>query len=869
LTTEAICSQLPEIKNLEIKENPIRCEKQIQKEELINTEVDSTSALLLYLYKEANNNYIGNNLSTAYELYNQFIKITLAKDNEKKLWIEIRISLSYMSSISLKLNNIGNSTRLLKEALGITLKYNKIDFENIFYFLIKIARNYQLIFDYYLALDYLKQAELVSKSSKIIPLIDIADLNDRIAMCFLHLNQDDKAQEYIDEAIKTNTKYDYIEDLAKCYNNVALVQQSQKKYTKALDNYKKSLSTYEILSDSNSIAFVLNNIGNYYLEKESLDTSKIYYDRSLRIRETLLNLNKEFLIHSYNNIANINNKLGKIDSALFYNNLAINYNFNELILDESARYHSGTDYIMSISDRIEINLAYFQRTNNKKYLIESFYLFSPTINNFINELEKYTSIISSNDFISKNKRFFDNSISSAHLLDSIEKTNYPRSILISETYKTLCLINLNSEICIIKPDSIIPSNFNRYNIYSQLQQKLFGISSSSTGPNNISIIDSLIKTTIAIDKIYNESSDIAKSTFQIYFANLFEFIILYVKNINQNQLIIDYYFTNDKIFIHTISNSKIICQTTPLNKDFSDAIHNYPYSIKSINNKLFKHLGSILSITLLSPIKERIVNFDDITIITDDLITEIPFETLPWYQSRLLKHEYFLETKDISYRHTLLKRNNQKSSLAKVYTQDFFGIAPFELKDTTHHNLNGSAKEIYDINDIFDSFNLSTKYLIGKDATFNNFIIQSLNSRILHFSTHSNLNESNSSLSFLELFPIERQSYLNFYQLSNIPFHNDLLILNACESGKNLLTSSTGNISFIKGLFNSDINNYICTLWKIYDDPACVFILDFYKILMEGENYKKSLSLAKRNFIKSKTFNDPIFWSSFVLYENN
>lgn len=832
-------------------------------------EKDSIANKIKEIYLEGNKAYISEKLELALQLYNQFIKIAKLNNKEQLLWQEIRISLSYISSIYISQSNIEKSTNFLKRALEITLKYEPIDYINSYFFLFKIAKNYYKQNDFPNALEYYDQAKSILSTSNEIPLTDKALLYNNIGLCYLKLGIDNQSQKYLEESLKILLELGEQGNIAICYENIGLVEQSKKKYTEALDSFKRSLAKYESLNNNDEIAFLENNIGNLYLEKESYDTCKYYYEKSLEVRKKSPNTSPQDLVQSYNNVAYINLKKQNIDSALINNKLAFNHNLKNQNSESAIGNYSTPDYLISVADRIEINSKVFEQTKNPEVLIESHQLFLNTIRIMLNQIRNFNSIFAPNLYLNKNKRIFDASILSAFKLDSVIKSDFPKTIIISEIFKGLSLLNYPSEIRNLQSGSMSKSIAGYYKNYYQLQSMLTANDGFSVDSINVATIDSLISNSLKIDFQKQCSLETLSNNITRYYETIQDSLTYSTQHISGERILVDYYMTSNTLFIHTITDSKVICKAVPINDILREAIMHYPISIISMDLSTTTTLGRIISNSLLDPIMENLADYRKIVFIPDEGLAGIPLETLSVITQPTLVSHYLIENKDISYRFSILNRNYSQLPITRNHEVDFFGIAPFSVEDYPSNNLSGSAREIFEINLLYIKNSLKSKSFIGKEATYENLINGPVSSRVMHLSTHSDINKLNSNFSFLELFNSNSESSLYFPVLSSIPFNNDLMILNACDSGKNMVSSSTGFVSFLRGLLNNSTQNYICTLWKIYDEPSYYFIKGFYDNLLKGNSYNKSLALAKRNFIKSKTYNDPIFWSSFILYENN
>ncbi len=829
---------------------------------------DSISGLLKRIYLEANRSYAANNLPVAFELYNKFLTLTLDTDYEVKLWKEIGISLSYMSSISQINENIESSLQYLMEGLEITLKYDLSDYQTVFYLIFNIARNYYAQGDYYNALDYYRQAEALTTTSKIIADANKGLLFNNIALCLYKTGMLVESQDYLDNAIIIQTQLGEFEDLASLYNNLGLVFQSMKQYEKALFFLLNSAAIYDSISNDTKSAFEINNIGNLYLEQESYDTCQYYYKKALNIRKKSSQNNRIDLIQSLNNVAYSFVKKHLSDSAIRYNNLAIEKNKRPPNQEYINDFYSIPDYLITQADRIEINLLLYNQTRDKSVLLDSFNLFPYTISILISQLEKLNSKFSSNNLIKKNKRFFDLSMVSAHILDGIEGSKSLKTLIISETYKSLSLLDFPSEVLNLESDSIRENEARGNKIYYQLQQKLFMNSNISVSDRTLTI-DSLINNTIRQASENRELSKLVYLNITNYYNDLSSSIFSKCQKLKDEDAFLDYYMTTDSIYIHVITQKQIIGYSLPFEFSLKDAIEQYPFSLKSIDSNLSESLSKTISKSLIEPISDLIKDLPSLIIIPSDIIMEIPFETLRCTGPQLKKGKYFIEGIDLCYKVSFLNRNYSNLNKLGDYKYDFIGIAPFEINDTIKNNLNGSINEIIEIQQLLANNKYKTNAYLGKEATSETFIKGCLNAKILHISTHSRINRKYSNFSKLELYPFENELSLSIPVISTLPFNNELIVLNSCESNKNLVNKTDGFVSFFHAILNPYVSNYICTVSKIYDEPSHIFILDFYNNLINGESYRQSLAHSKRNFINSELYHDPIFWSSFLLYENN
>ena len=63
------------------------------------------------------------------------------------------------------------------------------------------------------------------------------------------------------------------------------------------------------------------------------------------------------------------------------------------------------------------------------------------------------------------------------------------------------------------------------------------------------------------------------------------------------------------------------------------------------------------------------------------------------------------------------------------------------------------------------------------------------------------------------------------------------------------------------------MNSTPSRLWEVADEPTKDFMVAVYRrVVRKKMSYGAAITETKREFIKSPEFNDPYFWSAFVLY---
>ena len=212
--------------------------------------------------------------------------------------------------------------------------------------------------------------------------------------------------------------------------------------------------------------------------------------------------------------------------------------------------------------------------------------------------------------------------------------------------------------------------------------------------------------------------------------------------------------------------------------------------------------------------------------------------------------------------------------------------------------------EIKAISDEISKYeNINTTRFTGLSGTENSFIsLSNSNIDILHLATHGffySEDEANEKKSMLAKYFNPNQSsedkalirsglifsganiaikgdsipeqmedgILTALEISNMNFHNlDLVVLSACETGKGEYNSE-GVFGLQRGFKLAGAKSILMSLWKVDDMATNLFMSEFYKNYLAGENKNISLNKAQEFVRSHQEFSDPKYWAGFILLD--
>jgi CHAT domain-containing protein/tetratricopeptide (TPR) repeat protein len=334
------------------------------------------------------------------------------------------------------------------------------------------------------------------------------------------------------------------------------------------------------------------------------------------------------------------------------------------------------------------------------------------------------------------------------------------------------------------------------------------------------------------------------------------------KNLSNKSAILSYHLIEKKLIIFCIKKEEFSYTQQSIDTSFYNYITLFKKSLNNLN-VAEKYNGSEFSSNLykqiIKPIWNKINNINELLIIPDDELNNIPFEALTDEEGN-----YLLRKFSIQYQYsTALLRDEIKTNIYNTYT---FALAPFtDIENTDFPKLTYSKKEVE---------NIGGNILIDAFATKTNFLKNINKNGVLHLATHTVVNDTIPEKSFIAFYPAigmqtdENNLYLQ--EIYNLKLDSTkLVILSACETGTGKLSKGEGLMSLSRAFTYAGCPNIISSLWKADDKSTAWIIQRFYHYYNDGINAAPALQKAKFDYIQSpeieKRFKSPKYWAHLVL----
>jgi CHAT domain-containing protein len=807
--------------------------------------------------------------------------ITLSRNDEKP-FETYKIAHNF-SLISYKTKNLKDAINYAQIAISIKKEHNEYDSDYVdslyrLGFFSSRNSNYELAFSSY--------NEIIN--------LEINPIKIGLSYCDIGHNfflQNDyyESISYFKKGINKLESINAYKNLLHVYENLSEVY-NELSDKASLDSKLEILKKASDLENKINISLedrlrINNSYSNLYSNKLTYNFKKAKYYLRENLKISLENNYDTFLQSTYNNLANIYN-LEKKDSALYYANKAISKSINNKSLalsyfQKSDYYKNKGNYIeglkniqKSIDIKIDkeydyktpLQLKVLNETNDKDqlllYLVQKnklLYLQNAKKNDkpylelalqhvlvadsLIDKIQDEITNATKLHWRLKASELFSQGIEICYNLNKPEIAFY-----LSEKGKALLLTEsiLKNKALSQLPDSIKNKELALRKVITQNKLK----------KNN----DLLFESQLTYDAYMNS----VKTEFPNYFKNKsFQKIISLneVKDkLDKKTVIVSYIWPNSDNDIKTVyglftSKEKIELLKIGDSESVTKLIKNYrkliskPFT-KSKDKIAFNKIAYQLYNLLLQPTFSNLNNYEDLVIIPDAILHNIPFEALITDKNSV---DYLIKSKTISYAYSL-SFTEQNSRLSRNSKSDFIGFAPVTFDKLKLNTLKNSAKELNFASSLIKGYSF-----IESTATKSSFLANATDAKIIHLATHAEASES-PWIAF-------HDEKLTLDELYNFKNSAELTILSSCNTSIGEIATGEGVMSLARGFFYSGSNAVMASLWNVNDKSTSFLMEDFYKNLKKGTSKSEALRNAKLNYLESHSLAEasPYYWSSFVL----
>ena len=329
--------------------------------------------------------------------------------------------------------------------------------------------------------------------------------------------------------------------------------------------------------------------------------------------------------------------------------------------------------------------------------------------------------------------------------------------------------------------------------------------------------------------------------------------------LNDNQLIISYFWGVEKLYAFSISSTEIIFECLGNISELTKTVKDFLEEVRKtlISPKSFKPVAYRLYQTVLQPlIKEQIVK--KIVSLPDDLLSEVSFDSLleteegeVFSELEYLAKKYAIST---HFSATLWSYSHRQKK-ETMYEKQFVGFAPLSVK------LPKTVQEIRGITQLFTPE--SSVCFIDSEANKDNFFEFALQGKFVHISSDACFNRADKDNCYIQ-FGKGINERLTLRDVQSLKLNAFLVVLSCCNTGKGQLRRGESMLAFNRSFAAVGAQNIIYTLQMVSDTKAAQLMQFFYEgVVKEQLPLDEALRQAKHRLIVEAA--TPADWSSYQL----
>ena len=712
--------------------------------------------------------------------------------------------------------------------------------------------------------------------------------------------------------------------LTDLYDNLGLSYRYLKQFDRALTYHEKAINIYLAEERSNHpvLAGFYSNMGKCYWEMRAYDAAEYYFGEALSIQRTT-NENAVQIVYSLIHLGNCHFQLGRYDEAIkVYEEALQNVKINKLTDKPSTQLpylslaqcynqmgnpHKAISYsekawqILSNHDfqgqflyqkawAITIkSQSLLQIAQRKKSLtaweaaLKSFESGLDMLHQIQHQYKaEESALYLREDFYA----LFEGLVISAFELGHFSITYYDLAFQYAEQYKAYLLkrsikadkvkkvLGLPNEL-IAKEKQIQQQLYNLSRLCQIEEEKgLFAEQSklNSWYQGQLTLNKQLLSIQQQIKNASDNYSLLDVATEPISVDSLQQQLL-------PKQSMISYFVGDGRLFYFVIRNDTFFVTAMAKPEGFEKELIDWYYLLTARPDahtspdeahQRFTDLAHQFYASLIMPVADELR--EELIIIPDGLLFYIPFEALiqkqPKYPLLFGSHDYLIRSHSISYLHAadMLLAPTKPGRASK----GVLGFAPSFIDDPRGlRHLEYNNQEVASISRLYrgDTY-------IGDEATKQLFIENASNYQLLHFATHSVLDQSNPSNSFLafaakaESLPVANMLFL--YEVYGLTLNADIAILSACQTRIGEYHRGEGTMSLARAFTSAGAKSVLASLWSIDDQQTHQLMIDFYHAINEGLKKNDALRAAKIKYLEeaSPESTHPYYWAALTINGN-
>jgi CHAT domain-containing protein/Tfp pilus assembly protein PilF len=769
--------------------------------------------------------------------------------------------------------------------------------------------------DFGLALEYLHRSLTLRRT--LMNRLNIAVTLSNLGSVYGSQGNYSLSAEYFQKAVGEFESLELNRPMGALLNNIGNIYEAQGNNRMAIENYEKALKYFVASKDEEGAGVVFNNIGTAHQKQGDYGLALEYLQKSLKLKEA--SDNKAGIAASLHNIGEVYRSQGGYDLALDYFQKSLS---KYETLGENSRFHAATlcsmgivyyslaDYPKAL-DFSERAAAVAAKTDGREVLWEARTTAGRAyraLNKLVQARQAFEEAIATVEGLrewvaggeQEQQRFFEGKTSPYHeMVGLLVAQDKPGDALpYAEQAKARVLLDVlrRGRVDVTKAmtsrEREQEKKLNGELVWLNKQVTSEGQSAQPDHVRLAGLKAQLDKARLEYEafrtSLYAAHPELKARRGEARTVTLGEAADMLPE---AQSAVLEYVVTEEKTYLFVLTKGgrakhgalSLRAHTLPIKRrELAEQVEGFRQQLAK-RDLTFRASASRLYDLLLKPARAELEGKNQLVVVPDGVLWELPFQALQDAQRR-----YLVEDHSISYAPSLtvlremanLRRRNPGATDAATLLA--FGNPALEKQPVEQVNggrrddklspLPEAEKEVKTLAQLYGTER--SKVYTGPAAREERLKAEAGSHRIIQLAAHAILNDASPMYSHVLLAQgatgANDDGLLEAWEMMNLDLRADLVVLSACETGLGRVAPGEGVIGMSWALFVAGSPTTVVSLWKVESTSTTELMLDFHRNLLSVGRASQSppskasaLQRAAVKMLGSVNYRHPFYWAGF------
>lgn len=351
----------------------------------------------------------------------------------------------------------------------------------------------------------------------------------------------------------------------------------------------------------------------------------------------------------------------------------------------------------------------------------------------------------------------------------------------------------------------------------------------------------------------------------------------YQEQLKESEATLYYFYNQELSYVWLIRRNSLMVYKIDSGKENADLLEqviadlSHPPGFGVPPKKLDEEYKRRLKLSgiLLGNLGELLSTVDELTIISDGLLHQLPFVVL----LDPSKEELLLNTHSIAYGLSLATDSWLRQSRTSMSQSGALMVVANSKPSFGRSGLPYVQEEISAIASLWEvQKKRSVTALIDNNATKENMAaLNGIQYEIVHFAGHAKVDWDSPGRTaiFLASDKDDDSARLMVDEIIRWRLNAELVVLSACETARGRLVDGEGNMGLSRAFFEAGARRVVASFWPVKDSSSAYFMGRFYQSLLQhNKSPLYALQEAQRAVSNIPRWSHPYYWSSMAYFGN-